>query len=85
MFVVCHSGGFWGNKRTGKYGSVVDWIDLEKKMLEVSKEMFRTTNFQRETHDIDQQALRAVVYPTVCSKTQTEYNLPRRESEFFEE
>jgi hypothetical protein len=48
-------------------------------MVQVSIQRYKASPFERETHDIDQQALREVVYPTVCSKTQTEIELPRSE------
>ena len=47
---------------------MIDWNDLETKILEVSKELYKRRPFKRETHDIDQQVLRAVVYTQSCAR-----------------
>jgi hypothetical protein len=70
------SGGFWGTRRTGKYGDKIDWLKIEDEMVKVSTDMYKTSKFQRETHDIDQQALRVAVYPQICSLKQHEFPLP---------
>jgi hypothetical protein len=71
------SGGVWGTRRTGKYGDKIDWLKLEDEMVNVSNDMYKKSPFQRETHDIDQQALRSIIYFQICSLKQHEFLLPR--------
>jgi hypothetical protein len=73
------SGGLWGARRVGTYGDRINWRKIEDDILQISEHMYTQERFQRDTHDVDQKALKVVLYPRVCSLRQYEVQLPKRE------